>query len=1005
LTCESQGGNPWPRLTFVINGTRVDPDALEPLHYGYNAVKILKVQIEHANTEVSCIAENNASSLPVSSNHRQLKVKFGASNVFIKGASEIKHNQVGNYSCYTDSCYPPCSIKVSVFDDFGGEIPFLSSKNPLMKSGMGFSSNVELNFTTEQVKGDKVLIECTAENSERMVIERLEVKIKKKVDLSSIKMYGPQTYEVDKLNVYNCTADEEYSSGKLEIYWQVIDERGDMLEFSNIATHNHENGLVSAIEFTGNEENENVTVICKASNPAGVSESSIQVSKVESPDIVKLVAPEMSYIGMRLEFECSTKIVSPMPLMHWRVSDFFGNEVKFDKMNHMAVDKTLVSQISVTPEYDGRNLEVQCFAQNSVGYAENSLEIELTYLSIQIHGLEEGENITQGSLIQVECSIESIPNVKTVNWYINGELKETNTLIQHPSRLVNGINIDATTLGEITLECKPNLLDAGFVKNDFGASVKFKVIEEEEEFLDHTTFEYITTEGIDYYDEKMENLSVNYENGTILAMADDESNERVTELDPYLENLNEGDENKQVMDYNDNIDLYPVEDKNTEKAIENHEIEETIEEYDIIPDNAGLKNEIDEDSYDLSSESEYYVGGYWDDYYDDTVDYEENIENYDANTEHYVEDTKNYDETSVNYVENYEDYVEDIKNNDETTENYDENTENYYETTYNEKSENNDGNSENYDINTENNDGNSENYDINTENYYDNSENFSKNYDKDIESYDTENYYENSEIYDGNTESNDKLFYQDKVNDENSNELSSELENMNKHENTEKPVHDDFYDQNLRHQNNDYDEYKSVEYYESDEVTENYEYSFTEYTHSETMKNTFREETIKNQMVTKDGDEGYESSTVGSDDYYVNTISPTDDAFDSYEDDDYETYDYSVLDLEGSDAVHHYDATMSQESSFENEEVVLTEHGSDDYKVVEYNEAQDDATNTFNAAEPKINNLKQNNENIQKVTASFPIPKEHRSVSSAISYSSLPIFNCLIFTFYQLYNL
>ena len=43
LTCESQGGNPWPRLTFVINGSRVDPDALEPLHYGYNAVKILKV--------------------------------------------------------------------------------------------------------------------------------------------------------------------------------------------------------------------------------------------------------------------------------------------------------------------------------------------------------------------------------------------------------------------------------------------------------------------------------------------------------------------------------------------------------------------------------------------------------------------------------------------------------------------------------------------------------------------------------------------------------------------------------------------------------------------------------------------------------------------------------------------------------------------------------------------------------------------------------------------------
>ena len=68
-------------------------------------------------------------------------------------------------------------------------------------------------------------------------------------------MYGPQTYEVDKLNVYNCTADEEYSSGKLEIYWQVIDEKGDVLEFNDIATHNHENGLVSAIEFTGRDDN------------------------------------------------------------------------------------------------------------------------------------------------------------------------------------------------------------------------------------------------------------------------------------------------------------------------------------------------------------------------------------------------------------------------------------------------------------------------------------------------------------------------------------------------------------------------------------------------------------------------------------------------------------------------------------------------------------------------------------------------------------------------------
>ena len=75
LTCASQGGNPWPKLSFVINGTRTEAERLEPLVYGHEAILSLGVTREHANVELACVAENDLSPLPVSSNHQKLGVK------------------------------------------------------------------------------------------------------------------------------------------------------------------------------------------------------------------------------------------------------------------------------------------------------------------------------------------------------------------------------------------------------------------------------------------------------------------------------------------------------------------------------------------------------------------------------------------------------------------------------------------------------------------------------------------------------------------------------------------------------------------------------------------------------------------------------------------------------------------------------------------------------------------------------------------------------------------
>ena len=75
LTCSSQGGYPWHRLSFAINGTRIEAERPEPLVFGHEAVLSLVVTRDHANIEMACLAENELSNLPVSSNHQILGVK------------------------------------------------------------------------------------------------------------------------------------------------------------------------------------------------------------------------------------------------------------------------------------------------------------------------------------------------------------------------------------------------------------------------------------------------------------------------------------------------------------------------------------------------------------------------------------------------------------------------------------------------------------------------------------------------------------------------------------------------------------------------------------------------------------------------------------------------------------------------------------------------------------------------------------------------------------------
>lgn len=70
LVCTAMGGNPAPDLSFMLNGEHVEADKIED-----DAVYTITVDETHNNLDMSCIAQNRLSSIPVASNHQRLRVR------------------------------------------------------------------------------------------------------------------------------------------------------------------------------------------------------------------------------------------------------------------------------------------------------------------------------------------------------------------------------------------------------------------------------------------------------------------------------------------------------------------------------------------------------------------------------------------------------------------------------------------------------------------------------------------------------------------------------------------------------------------------------------------------------------------------------------------------------------------------------------------------------------------------------------------------------------------
>ena len=56
-------------------------------------------------------------------------------------------------------------------------------------------------------------------------------------------------------------------------------------------------------------------------------------------------------------------------------------------------------------------------------------------LSVELSGVEEGDKVTQGSLLTLQCSVERLPGLSSVDWWSN-----TTDLLQSATLTTTGEN-------------------------------------------------------------------------------------------------------------------------------------------------------------------------------------------------------------------------------------------------------------------------------------------------------------------------------------------------------------------------------------------------------------------------------------------------------------------------------------------------------------------------------------------------------------------------------------
>jgi len=402
LVCKAKGGNPIPNLTFMLNGERVEADNKEMSEHGYNAVHTLVVEDHHANLEMSCIAQNRMSSIPVASNHQTLSVKFGPSNTYIHGADMLKPGDDAEYSCTSDESNPASELTVHITDQDGNDIDIEMTKLPKMKVNTGFASKLEFKFRV-QTHFKSVFMKCDAANADGLATTGLGVQVMfppTKIDVSGPEYLTSLGDESELEHVFTCTSDE--SNPVADIEW-VVDYAGvtETITEDSTAVETFNQGLgwmkISTLSLPTPEAG-TVKIHCVVTVvDLGFTQDSneLVVNVFDLPGVASISGPHFVSLNSNSEFECVSSEVNTEAVVVWSLTNLKREPVHFFKESD--------NKISVTVNDPLGGLIVECFVENLAGRGPVQTKmVDIHYPpQVEIRGPEQ---LLPATLITYSCS-------------------------------------------------------------------------------------------------------------------------------------------------------------------------------------------------------------------------------------------------------------------------------------------------------------------------------------------------------------------------------------------------------------------------------------------------------------------------------------------------------------------------------------------------------------------------------------------------------------------------
>jgi len=367
LVCTSMGGNPFPDLSFMLNGEHVEADNKEMIEQGgYNAVYTITVDDTHNNMDMSCVAENRMSSIPVASNHQRLSVTFGPSNTYIHGPEQMMEGTEVDYSCTSDESDPASNITVRVTDQDGNDIAVEVTKLPKMKGNAGVASGLQFKFQVlAQYKS--VLMKCQADNGVSQASSELSVHAM--YAPSTVQLTGPEYLlatddEYEPHNLVTCSTD--HSNPAATIDWVVeADDMVDDITEDNTATEIISQGAgykkISTLALPAYNTG-TITVRCVSTiQDLGYSQTSddLVLDYLGPPGEVSILGPDSVVANSVNMFECVTHEDDYDSDVSLHVSTLAGDSVNYDTESS--------SKISVTIQEPLTSIIVECSAKNVAG--------------------------------------------------------------------------------------------------------------------------------------------------------------------------------------------------------------------------------------------------------------------------------------------------------------------------------------------------------------------------------------------------------------------------------------------------------------------------------------------------------------------------------------------------------------------------------------------------------------------------------------------------------------